>query len=147
MKIVVSNGSRKVLPLFIAYVWVLLSTEKKSDVQRFKCKDCNKTFNDLSLSPMANSKLMIGVWLNYEKCMVLGFSFRKSAKIVSVGVKTLFYMRHLILDAIKIYQRIGKVINIVDLDETFLSEFSKGNHRKSGFKMPRKARKRGTQID
>ncbi len=26
---------------------------KKNDVQRFMCKDCGKTFNDLSFSPMS----------------------------------------------------------------------------------------------
>ena len=83
---------------------------KMNDVQRFKCKDCGKTFNDLTLSLMANSKLDTDAWLNYAKCMIMGFSIRKSAKIVGAIVKTSFYMRHRILDAIKNYQGIGELV-------------------------------------
>ena len=32
------------------------------------------------------------------------------------------------------------------MDETFLPESFNGNHKKSGFAMPRKSRKRGKQV-
>nr|WP_243141275.1 hypothetical protein [Alkaliphilus pronyensis] len=35
---------------------------------------------------------------------------------------------------------------IVEMDKTFLPESFKGNHKKSGFTMPRKSRKRGKQA-
>jgi transposase-like protein len=119
---------------------------KTRGAQRFKCKDCHKTFNDRTLTPMANSKVTLEQWLDYCKCMVLGLTIRKSAEICEVCVKTSFYMRHRILDAIRNYQGIGEVGGVVELDETFLPESFKGNHTKSSFKMPRKARKRGKQV-
>lgn len=119
---------------------------KKNSVQRFKCKNCGKTFNDITLTPMAKSHLPINKWLEYAKCMILGFSIRKSATACEVSVKTSFYMRHRLLDAIRDLQGIGEVSGVVEMDETFLPESFKGNHKKSGFKMPRTSRKRGKEI-
>lgn len=119
---------------------------KKEGVQRFRCKDCGKTFNDITLTPMAKSHLSVEVWVEYAKCMILGFSIRKSAKACDVCVKTSFYMRHRILDAIRNFQGIGEVSGVVEMDETFLLESFKENHKKSGFKMPRKSRKRGKEV-
>ena len=103
---------------------------KKSNVQRFKCKDCGKTFNDLTLTPMANSPLPVDTWLSYAKCMILGLSLRKSAKVCSVGLKTSFYMRHRLLDSVRNFQGIGEVAGVVEMDETFVAESFKGNHKK-----------------
>jgi transposase-like protein len=119
---------------------------KKNDVQRFRYKDCGKTFNDLTLTPMANSHVKLEEWINYAKCMIMGYSIRKSARTCDVSVKTSFYMRHRLLDAVRNFQGIGEVSGIVEMDETFLPESFKGNHKKSGFKMPRESRKRGKQV-
>jgi hypothetical protein len=101
---------------------------------------------DFSLSALANSKLPLTKWLEYAKCILLGYSIRKSASIVSVGVKTSFFMRHKILDAIRTYMGIGDVYGVVEMDETFVAESFKGNQKKSGFAMPRKSRKRGKEV-
>lgn len=78
--------------------------------------------------------------------MIIGFSIRKNAENVGVCVKTSFYMRHKVLDCIRAFMGVGDVDGIVEMDETFVAESFKGNHKKSGFKMPRPARKRGKQI-
>lgn len=79
--------------------------------------------------------------------MVQGFSIRKSAEIADVCVKTSFYVRHKILNAISEYmERTPLDGGVVELDETFLAFSFKGNHKKSGFKMPRDSRKRGKQV-
>lgn len=41
---------------------------------------------------------------------------------------------------------IGDVDGVVEMDETFFPLSYKGNHKRSGFKMPRPARKRGKQV-
>lgn len=119
---------------------------KKSNIQRFKCKDCGKTFNDLTLTPMAKSPLPVDTWLSYAKCMILGLSLRKSAEVCKVGLKTSFYMRHRLLDSVRNFQGIGEVSGVVEMDETFLAESFKGNHNKSKFEMPRPSRKRGKEV-
>lgn len=65
--------------------------------------------------------------------MVIGYSIRKSAEIVEVGVKTSFYMRHKILDCIGTFMGTGHVDGVVEMDETFVAESFKGNHKKSGW--------------
>lgn len=52
---------------------------------------------------MAKRKVSKGldVRVEYAKCMILGFSIRKSAITCEISVKTSFYMRHRILDAIR----------------------------------------------
>jgi len=79
--------------------------------------------------------------------MLRGLSIRKSAEIADVCVKTSFYMRHKILGAInKCMERSNLDGGIAELDETFLTLSFKGNHKKSGFKIPRQSRKRGKQV-
>lgn len=114
--------------------------------QRFLCRDCGKTFGLSSGSVIANTKLSTLQWLRYIQCMLDGKSIRESADIVGVCVKTSFYMRHKILDAIKAHMDRGSVSGIVEMDETFLAESFKGNHKKSNFKIPRKSRKRGKEV-
>lgn len=55
-------------------------------------------------------------------------------------------MRHRILDAIRLYLGVGHIEGVVEMDETFYAESFKGNHRKSGFPMPRNSRKRGGEV-
>lgn len=119
---------------------------KLNGKQRYKCKTCNRTFNDFTKSALSSTKLPLEKWIEYAKCIVMGYSIRKSAKIVEVCVKTSFYMRHKILDAIRMFMGIGNIDGVIEMDETFIAESFKGNHKKSGFLMPRKSRKRGKEV-
>lgn len=119
---------------------------KMATKQRYKCKSCNRTFTDFTKSALANSHVPLNSWLEYAKCMILGLSIRKSAERINVGVKTAFYMRHKILDAIRLYLGIGTLEGVIEMDETFFAESFKGNHIKSGFTLPRSARKRGKEV-
>ena len=73
----------------------------QSDLQRYKCKKCNKTFNSLSGTPLAKLKRK-GHWLNYSKCIILGKSIRKSAILCNVSKSTSFRWRHRFLIASKL---------------------------------------------
>lgn len=113
--------------------------------QRYFCNSCNKTFSDFTYSPIYNSKKPLKKWILYAKCMISGYSIRKSAEIVGIDPSTSFYWRHKILDAIRIFLGIGHLEGIIEADETFFRESFKGNHSKSSnFKMPRESHKRGT---
>lgn len=117
-----------------------------SGKQRYKCKFCLRTFTDFSKSVISGSKLPLKYWLEYAKCMILGFSIRRAAEHIDVCVKTSFYMRHRILDAIRIYIGIGHLDGVIEMDETYFAESFKGNHVKSDFVMPRPSRKRGKEV-
>ncbi len=125
----------------------VIKNGKVNGKQRYLCKDCKKSFGDLTNSVFASSKLSLRIWMEYAKCMIMGYSIRKSAEIVGVCVKTSFYMRHKLLDAVRNNMGIGKLEGIVEMDETFFAESFKGNHKKSKtFKMTRPSRKRGKEV-
>ncbi len=52
--------------------------------QRFRCKDCGKTFNTLTKTVFADSKLPISKWLRYAECMSQQMTLRESGKTVGV---------------------------------------------------------------
>ena len=113
--------------------------------RRFVCRDCGRSFGPNHRSVLMFSNLPPKKWRKYIECMVNGKTLEASAEIVGVCLKTSFYMRHKILDALASVER-DTVGGAIEMDETLVAESFKGNHKKSGFKMPRKARKRGHQV-
>lgn len=69
--------------------------------QIYRCKDCGKTFNTLTKTVFADSKLPISKLLRYAECMSEQMTLRESAKAVGACLKTSFYMRRTLLSAIK----------------------------------------------
>lgn len=114
--------------------------------QRYLCKGCRKTFNDFTATPLSDSKKDMHVWGKFINCMINEFSLRKTASICEISLPTAFYWRHKILDAIKQFVGRGDVEGIIEADETFFLESFKGNHKKSGFILPRKPHKRGGEA-
>lgn len=104
---------------------------------RYKCKGCGKTFNELTGSPMSGTHYL-EKWKDYLICMLAGKSLRKIEKELSISLPTAFYWRHKILNA---FMRVGfdKLEGIVEADETYFLYSEKGKKKISG----RKARKRG----
>lgn len=111
--------------------------------QRFMCKDCRKTFGHSTNTAIFSTKLPREIWEHYVSCVVNGFSIRRAAEVTGIGIKAAFYMRHKVLDALRQLMDRNRVSGVIEMDETFFRESFKGNHRKSGFTLPRPARKRG----
>ena len=119
----------------------------KGLMQRFMCKDCNKTFTPRNNTITFSSKKSFATWKKYIDCMMNGFTVRKSAEICGINKDTAFIWRHKILDALQNMASDVKLDGIVEADETFFAISFKGNHKKStSFVMPRKAHKRGKQT-
>lgn len=116
---------------------------KYKDKQRYICKSCNKTFTDFTNSATYKSKKTLDKWLKYAKCMIAGYSIRKSAKILEINIATSFFWRHKILDCIRSFFGIGSVEGVIEADEVFFAESFKGTKPS---KMPRKSHKRGKQV-
>ena len=112
--------------------------------QRYLCKDCGKTFNDMTNTPFAGSRYP-EKWVKYVEMMVEGYTLPKIAKRLKIHISTAFYWRHKILNAL-CSLGFNQLQGIVESDETFFRESLKGQrtitHRKSK-KRGEKDKKRG----
>ncbi|MRX72205.1 IS1595 family transposase [Bacillus lacus] len=99
--------------------------------QRYLCKDCNKTFNDMTNTPFSGSRYP-EKWVKYMEMMVEGYTLPKIAKRLKIHISTAFYWRHKILNALRSLD-FAQLQGIIESDETFFRESMKGKevtHRK-----------------
>lgn len=108
----------------------------KGGKQRYRCRNCNATFSDMTNTPMSRTRYP-DKWEPFIECMLNGYSLRKSADILGVSFVSLFYWRHKLLDALKKTNN-TPFDGIVEMDETYFLYSQKG--RKD---LIRKSRKRG----
>jgi transposase-like protein len=109
-------------------------------LQRYKCRDCGRTFNALTATPLARLRYR-GRWLGQAQVLIDGLSITKAAQQLEVARSTAFRWRHRFL-ALPHHVKAGHFSGIVEADETCLLKSCKGRRpelRKQG----RKARKRG----
>ncbi len=116
---------------------------KRNGVQRYLCRNCNHSFSDLTNSATYRSKKTLDKWLRYAKCMLNGYSIRKSAEEVEISIATSFFWRHKILNCISEFLGVGSVEGVVEADEVFFAYSYKGTKTAN---MPRPSRKRGKQV-
>lgn len=69
--------------------------------QRYKCKDCGKTFTNYTNKPWSKSKISIEVWDKYLRLMDNKHTLAECARILCINIKTAFSMRHRILNSIE----------------------------------------------
>lgn len=105
-------------------------------LQRYRCRDCGRTYNDLSGTPLARLRLR-DKWLDYLGTVLDSTSVRKAAAQVGVHRNTAFRWRHRFLDRPK-HDRPQRLQGIAEADEMFILESQKGAR-----KLDRPARKRG----
>lgn len=111
---------------------------KEIERQRYRCKDCRKTFTDVTSTPLYRTHKP-DKWLDFIKCMLEGYSLRKSADLIGeVHYVTLFYWRHKVLSALK-QMDFNAFSGIVEMDETYFLYSEKGKRNIE----VRKPRKRG----
>ncbi|MEK4671245.1 IS1595 family transposase [Niallia sp. FSL R7-0271] len=110
---------------------------KTMERQRYRCKDCRKTFTDVTNTPLYRIHLP-HKWLDFVQCMIEGYSLRKASDMIGVHFVTVFYWRHKLLSALK-QMDFEQFSGIVEVDETYFLYSEKGKRNISG----RKARKRG----
>ncbi|MDP9728268.1 IS1595-like element ISAlis1 family transposase [Alicyclobacillus sp. TC] len=112
--------------------------------QRYLCKDCGKSFNDTTASPIAGTRYP-DKWLKFIEYMLEGLTLPKIAMVLHIHVSTAFYWRHKVLYALRSLGH-DALNGIVESDETFFLESHKGR-KPVTFRKPRKrggvAKKRG----
>ena len=105
-------------------------------LQRYRCRDCGRTYNDLSGTALARLRLR-EKWLDYLGAVLDSTSVRVTAGQVGVHRNTAFRWRHRFLDRVKHHQP-QRLNGIAEADEMFLLESQKGAR-----KLDRPPRKRG----
>jgi transposase-like protein len=118
------------------------------DLRRYKCKDCKRTFNALTGTPLAQLHRR-DAWLDYARAIVDRVSLREAAARAEVCLETSFRWRHRFLETAR-NKRPSVVTGIVEADETFILKSAKGSRKLVG-RAPRKrggkAKKPGLSTD
>lgn len=111
----------------------------QSGLARYRCKNCLKTFNALTGTPLAQLHRR-DAWFEYAKAIADGLSLRKAAKRCGIALDTSFRWRHRFLKVPK-NVKAQSVKGIVEADEAFIRTSAKGSKKLVG----RAPRKRGTK--
>lgn len=105
-------------------------------LRRYRCKDCKRTFNALTGSPLARLHRR-DAWLKYAHAVVDRVSLRKAAKRADVCLDTSFRWRHRFLTRAN-EKRPAQLMGVVEADETTILKSEKGSRD-----LGRTPRKRG----
>lgn len=107
-----------------------------SGLQRYKCRECRRTFNVLTGSPLARLRQK-GKWLAQADALHEGMTITQAATRLKVARSTAFRWRHRFMATPKTIQA-QALVGIAEADETFFLRSNKGQRHLS-----RKARRRG----
>ncbi len=108
----------------------------RNDLQRYKCKKCERTFNTLTGTPLAHLHKK-GRWLSYAKCILDGLSVRKAASKCGVHRNTSFRWRHRFLKNVNKIKP-DRLYGIAEVNEHVFAWSEKGCKR-----LKREPRRRG----
>ena len=113
----------------------------RQGLQRFRCKACGTTFNGFTGTRFAYMKKREKL-LAHARCMVEGFSIRRTAKVLGIHSSTAFSWRHRCLTR---PEQLNPDLlgGIVEADETYFLQSFKGQRHD----LPRKPKKRGTPAE
>ncbi|WDE09336.1 IS1595 family transposase [Thalassomonas viridans] len=112
---------------------------KVDEMQRYRCKNCTKTFMATTGTPFARLRHK-ELWLDYLRCMLASKVLRDSAAECGINLKTAFRWRHRFLK-IPATLKAKKLAGIIEADETLFAYSEKGSRQLS-----RKPRKRGMKA-
>lgn len=114
-------------------------------LQRFRCRDCRRSFNALTGTPLARLRKK-ACWLTFAESLSEGLSVKAAAKRCLVAPSTSFRWRHRFLQAKTANSE--ALSGIVEADETFFRLSYKGSRRWRSEQNPpdRAAKKRGSKA-
>lgn len=127
-------------------ITVVRKGHDRKGVQRWLCKDCRHTFGEHRPTLIGRSKFPVAKWMRYVGCFVDCLPLRVCAQRCHVSLRTAWLMRMRLIECIGRYLPDFKTHTgvSVQLDETYLRESFKGNHKRGKFRLPRPVRHRGT---
>lgn len=112
---------------------------KYKNRQLYKCKDCNKKFNELTNTPFHHTRLVYKQIVDAYESLVNKLSIRKTANKIGVSIKTAFILRFKIISCLKSIVNNKKFKGTSQLDEYYLPVNLKGMKPEN---MPRFSKKR-----
>lgn len=111
----------------------------ENKVQRYKCTNCNKRFNDLTGTIFSGSKLSYEQIEIFLQCFDDKVSLRKTAQRMNVNKNTVHLLRLKLMDSLKQIRESIKLSGIVESDEIYKTINLKGTKEE---KMPRASKPR-----
>lgn len=109
---------------------------KKGEMQRYRCKNCLKTFTATTKTPLARLRYK-AKWVAYMEGMLNTKVLRRAAVDYQISLRTSFRWRHRFLQ-LPAEIKASLLEGIVEADETFFAYSEKGSK-----KLSRKPHKRG----
>jgi transposase-like protein len=105
----------------------ILGKGKYRGRKRYICKDCGKSYNDLTGTPFEGIRDLEKMY-KYIACMVNGYSIRKAATMVGISIVTSFNWRHRLLDKFKLLPSV-RMKNVLELREKTIPFSAKGQRK------------------
>jgi transposase-like protein len=68
--------------------------------QRYRCRECRRTFSDLTGTPAAYAK-KLPLWVAYGRCLAESLTIRRAAARLDIHPCTSFRWRHALLDGLR----------------------------------------------
>lgn len=99
------------------------------NIQRYKCKECGKTFSKTTNSLWSYSKKDFNKWIRFVEFTMKRKTLRFCAKKLKINLATAFYWRHKILHGLKFESIPSKLKGNVHMNKTILKENFKGNRK------------------
>ncbi|WP_160686121.1 IS1 family transposase [Clostridium sp. C2-6-12] len=96
-------------------------------IQRYKCKECGKSFSKTTNSLLSYSKKDLNIWIEFIELMMKRKSLRFCAEKLNINLATAFYWRHKILHVLKSDSIPKTLKGYVHINKTILKENFKGN--------------------
>lgn len=102
----------------------------RSDLQRYMCTGCKRTFNELTNTPLARLRKK-GKWLKFCECLLNGYSVRKAAEVCSIHRNTAFKWRHRFLQNPKLVtpKVLAGVVELIDYQLPYSTKGAKSKEK------------------
>ncbi|AGF59195.1 transposase-like protein [Clostridium saccharoperbutylacetonicum] len=96
-------------------------------IQRYKCKECSKTFSNSTNSLWSYSKKNSPKWIQFIELVIERKSLRFCAEKLEISLVTAFYWRHKVLNGLNFDSIPEKLTNNVFISKKLIPENFKGS--------------------
>lgn len=128
-------------------IHIVRNGHRKDGVQKFCCRDCNRSFVPTTNTMFAYSHKDFSTWISYIKGMMSGGKLMEMSVSCGINLKTSFFWRHKILNSLCQMEDTVELEGISECDETFFALSYKGNRKAfSEGGIERDAHKRGGEV-